>query len=75
MSWEERLVEKLKNLPQIRKAELLDFVEFLEQKEKVRKPLKSLEGIWGDLDINISDKDIDHARRELWSNFPRDVTA
>jgi len=32
-------------------------------------------GLWADLDIGITDEDIDEARREMWGNFPRDDIA
>lgn len=66
----ENLVEQVKNLPIERQREVLDFVEFLNHKEKSNggKPLKSLEGMWKDVDI--SREDIDEARREMWGNFP-----
>ena len=38
-----------------------------------RKPLKGLEGIWKDLNINITEADIAEARREMWGNSPRDI--
>jgi hypothetical protein len=35
-------------------------------------PLRSLYGLWSDLDVNVSAEDIDEARREMWGNFPRE---
>jgi hypothetical protein len=34
--------------------------------------LRSLRGLWKDLKFDISAEDIDQARREAWSNFPRE---
>jgi hypothetical protein len=36
------------------------------------RPLKSLRGLWKDLDFDITAEDIDQARREAWANFPRE---
>jgi hypothetical protein len=36
------------------------------------RPLKSLRGLWKDLNFDISAEDIDQARREAWVNFPRE---
>ena len=36
------------------------------------RPRRSLEGLWADLDVDISDEDIDSARRDMWGGFPRE---
>ena len=36
------------------------------------RPLKSLRGLWKDLNFDISAEEIDEARREAWANFPRE---
>ena len=36
------------------------------------RPLRSLRGLWKDLDFDITAEDIDQARREAWANFPRE---
>ncbi|MDQ3181087.1 MAG: DUF2281 domain-containing protein [Acidobacteriota bacterium] len=68
----ESLVEQVENLPIERQREVLDFVEFLQHKEKSNgeKPRKSLRGLWKGVDISA--EDIDEARREMWGNFPRE---
>jgi len=38
------------------------------------EPVTSLEGIWADLGFNITAEDIAEARREMWGNFPRDIS-
>lgn len=35
-----------------------------------KKPKRSLYGLWSD--VSISAEDIDEARKEMWSNFPRE---
>lgn len=71
MTVEEALMEKVKVLPMNRKQEVLDFAEFLEQKEANPQPRRSLYGILSDLNVNITEEDITEARREMWENFPR----
>lgn len=66
------VVEKLRLLPLEKQQEALDFVEFLHQKAQVKQPRLSLEGMWEDLNVNISKEEIDQARREAWANFPRE---
>ena len=72
MSIEELVVEKLRDLPLDRKKEVLAFVESLREKKGANQPLKSLYGLWADLGVEISEKDIADARREMWSTFPRE---
>lgn len=33
---------------------------------------RSLEGLWADLGVDVSDEDIAEARREMWGGFPRE---
>jgi hypothetical protein len=73
MTVEEQVLEKLRELPPERQKEVLEFVDSLKEKEGTKKPLRSLEGLWADLDIHITDEDIAEARREMWGNFPRDI--
>jgi hypothetical protein len=32
----------------------------------------SLEGIWTDLNVNVTEEDIAEVRKEMWANFPRE---
>lgn len=73
MTTEEILVEKIKVLPVNRQQELLDFAEFLEQKETEKKPRVSLKGIWTDTDVNITNEDIREARNEMWRGYTEDT--
>lgn len=69
---EQTVLTKLRALPVDKQQEVLDFVEFLEQKTGAKKPRRSVMGLCADLGINISAEDIDEARREMWGNFPRE---
>jgi len=73
MTVEEMVLEKLRRLPPEKQKEVLEFAESLEQTNGPLKPLRSREGLWADLDINITEQDISEARREMWGNFPRDI--
>ena len=72
MTIEEKVLETLRILSADKKKEVLAFAESLKRNPS-DGPLESLEGLWADLDINISEEDIGKIRREMWANFPRDV--
>jgi Protein of unknown function (DUF2281) len=72
MTNEEVLLEKYKNLTPDLKKEALNFVEYLQSKLAKKQKRQSLAGIWADFDVNITKDEIDEARRETWSNFPRE---
>ena len=73
MTIEEMVVEKLRGSPPEKQKEVLEFVESLKQQNGPQKPPRSLEGLWADLDIVITEEDIAEARREMWGNFPREI--
>ena len=73
MTIEEMVLEKLRGLPPGKQEEVLKFVQSLQPAEGANKPLRSLEGLWEDLNIDITEDDIAEARREMWGNFPRDI--
>ena len=71
MNIEQSLLEALRTLPIHKQQELLDHAKRLSL-ESTRTPRRSLEGLWADQGISISEEDIDELRREMWKNFPRD---
>lgn len=73
MSVEKKVLEKLRELPPEKQQEVLHFVDSLAKNGGTKKPLRSLEGLWADLDIHITEEDIAEARREMWSKSPRDL--
>ena len=73
MTIEEQLLEKLRGLSPDKQKEVLNFAQSLSKIESPKKPLRSLEGLWADLNIQITEEDIAEARREMWGNFPRDI--
>jgi Protein of unknown function (DUF2281) len=71
MTIEQQVVEKLRDLSPEKQKEVLDFVDYLKEKNAgPKKPLRSLRGLWADLNIQITEEDIAEARREMWGNFP-----
>ena len=73
MTIEEMVLEKLRGLPPEKQREVLKFVESLKPDGDTKKPLRSLEGLLEDLNVDITEEDIAQARREMWGNFPRDI--
>lgn len=73
MTSEEVLLKKFKILPKERKQEVLDFVEFLEQKEASPKSRRSLKGALAHLNMKITDEDIRQARNEMWRGYTEDT--
>jgi hypothetical protein len=73
MTIEQELLEKLRDLPPEKQKEVLDFVAFLKEKNGAKKPLRSLLGLWADLNFHVTEEDIAEARREMWGSFPRDI--
>lgn len=73
MTIEEQVLEKLRELPPEKQKEVLEFVASLKSENSSQKPLRSLRGLWADLNIHITEEDIAEARREMWGNFPRDI--
>lgn len=74
MTIEEHVIAKLRDLPVDKQREVLEFVDFLREKNGAPKPRRSLRGLWKDLNIQITEEDIAQARREMWGNFPRDIS-
>lgn len=72
MDIEQSVLEKLRALPLEKQREVLDFIEYLQQKSIAKRPRRSLKGLWADLGVHITEEDIAEARREMWGNFPRE---
>ncbi|AFY81731.1 DUF2281 domain-containing protein [Oscillatoria acuminata] len=73
MNLEQAVLEKLRTLSPDKQQEVLDFAEFLHQKNPHQRPLKSVKGLCADLKIDITEEDIAQARKEMWGNFPREM--
>ena len=73
MTIEEKVLEKLRELPPDKQKEVLDFVDLLKERDTTKTPRRSLLGLWADMDFHVTEEDIAQARREMWGNFPRDI--
>lgn len=58
-------------LPRDKQYEILDHANRLRDPMSEKKPLRTIKGLWADLDIHLSAGDIDAVRDEMWANFPR----
>jgi hypothetical protein len=72
MTIEEAILEKVRLLPPEKQHEVLDFTEFLQARTATNDPREPLRGLWKDLGLSVTEKDISEARREMWGNFPRE---
>ncbi len=72
MTVEESILEAVRSLPPEKKQEILDHANRLLAEPPVKKPLKSIKGLWAGMGISISAEDIDEVQREMWKNFPRE---
>lgn len=72
MGIEESVLRKLRGLHPDKQREALRFIESLEQNGQELGERLSLKGIWAGLGCDITAEDIDQARREMWSGFPRE---
>ena len=74
MSIPELILEGIRELPPDKQREVLGFVESLKDSTEPAKPLRGLEGLWADMGFDITEEDIAQARREMWGNFPREIS-
>lgn len=73
MSLDESFLKKLRELPADKQREAIDFVEYLHKKAAAGiAPRRSVKGLWADLGLEITERDIAEARAEFSSNFPRE---
>lgn len=77
-SIEQKVVEKLRELPAEKQQEVLDFIEFLVQKKELasKRPRRSLEGLLAHHNLRVTAEEIDEARREMWGGHisePKDT--
>jgi hypothetical protein len=60
------VVDILERLPVDQQQDILTFAEFIKFKNSIKRPRKSLKGMWADMDIHITEEDIKEVRREMW---------
>ncbi len=73
MTVTEALLEKVNALPKVRQQEVLDFAEFLTEKEKPKAPRRSLKGALSHLNIKFTEADMRQARNEMWRGYTKDT--
>jgi hypothetical protein len=73
MTVKDAVIEKLEVMPTVKQQKVLEFMESMESNEKPRKPRLSLQGIWADLNINLTEEDLRQARNEMWRGYTRDT--
>lgn len=71
MTIEEAVIQKLRELPAEKKKDVLAYVESLSAPKAT--PRRSLLGLWHDLGVCVTAEDIAEARRQMWSDFPKDI--
>lgn len=59
------VIETLQTLPPEKQKEVLDFAEFLRGENKKDRPRRSLKGALAHLNLNLTEEEIDEARREI----------
>lgn len=74
----EQIKEVVDDLPPDKQRQVMAFVRTLRQLPDAAParpvpPVRSVKGDWAHLDMDITDEDIDQARREMWRHFPRDI--
>jgi len=70
---EQAVFEKLRILSPDKQQEVLDFAEFLQQKQTtIKRPRRDWIGTAVDFSVDLTEEDIAQARREMWGRFPRE---
>jgi hypothetical protein len=72
MTIEEAILERVRTLPSDNQSELPAVADSLAAETEPKASFRSLRGLWAEFDIDISVKDIQELRREMWKNFPRE---
>jgi hypothetical protein len=72
MSVAESVIEKMRSLTPDQQREVLELVDALAKTHTTKTPRRSLLGLCADLGIEITEEDIEEARKEMWGNFPRE---
>jgi len=59
----------LEVLPPEQQQDILAFAEFVKFRNTVKRPRKSLKGMWANLNIDITEEAIKQVRREMSGNL------
>ena len=72
MSIEQALIATLKDMPPDEQRQVLNYAQSL--RKRAKPPLQEVRGLWADLGLTITQEDIARVRREMWKNFPREIS-
>jgi hypothetical protein len=72
MSLEQAILEAVRALPAEKQQEVLNHAARLRDEAGRKTPFKSVSGLWADLGISLSPKEIEGNQRDMWRNFPRE---
>lgn len=70
MSLEQAILETVRALPPEKQQEVLEHAARLRDEGGRKTPFKSVKGLWADLGISLSSKEIEENQREMWRSFP-----
>ena len=73
MTVTETLIKTVNALPKPRQQEVLDFAEFLGEKEKPKAARRSMQGILAGKNITFSPADLRKERNEMWLGYTKDT--
>jgi hypothetical protein len=71
----QQILDKAASLPPEKQRELLDFADRLQKEVRgaTGRPWQGLAGALAHRRIDLSEGEIEDARREMWGDFPRDI--
>lgn len=69
--YQQQIIDTIKQLPEKRLAEVVDFVKFLKEKyqPRAKKNIVKLGGLWEGFEP--TDKEIQEARKQIWQHLNR----
>jgi hypothetical protein len=70
---EREILGTIRDLSVQQQHEVLNFARFLHQTAQTKSPRRSLKGLGTDLNIQVTEADIDEIRQEMWGDFPREI--
>src|SRR5205809_1047372 len=68
MSLEQAILEAIRALPAEKQQEVLNHADKLRGEEGRKMPFKSVRGLWADLSISLSAKEIEENQQDMWRN-------
>jgi hypothetical protein len=72
VSLEQAILGAVRALPAEKQQEVLDHAARLRDEATRGIPFKSVKGLWADLGVSLSGKEIEANQQEMWRSFPRE---